>query len=270
MLKIGDFSKLGEVSIKALHHYDRLGLLKPIQIDKNSGYRYYSATQLSQLNRILALKDLGFSLEQIRQLLDEQVSVDRMRGMLQLKQAELEQQIQAQQQKLIRVETYLQQIEKEDIMSDYDVILKKVEPIQVASIREILPNYYSIGPLFEELEQYLKSVNIKKWNYSLGIWHDPGYKESEVDGEAAIAIDAPLEGSDRIKIYELPACDIVASLIHHGSYERFRFAYQHLISWIENNSYRIIGPNREIYIETGPEPDNESYITEIQFPIEKA
>ena len=89
MIKIGDFSKLAHVSIKTLHHYDDLGLLKPRHIDRYSGYRYYEIEQLSQLNRILALKDLGFSLEQVAQLLHEEVSTAEMRGMLRLKKMEL-------------------------------------------------------------------------------------------------------------------------------------------------------------------------------------
>ncbi|WP_019499084.1 MerR family transcriptional regulator [Pseudanabaena sp. PCC 6802] len=269
MLKIGDFSKLGEISIKTLHHYDQMGLLTPIAIDPDSGYRYYSVKQLPRLNRILALKDLGLSLEQIRILLNENVSFEQMQGMLRLKQAELQQNIQEQQQKLMRVSMRLNQIEKEGIMPNYDVIIKKVEPIWVVSIREMLPSYYAIGSLYDELEQFLRSAGVKKWGYSLGIWHDPGYKESEVDSEAAIAIDAPIAGSDRIKVYELPGCDLAASLVHHGSYKGFREAYQNLISWIENNGYQIIGANREIYLESGPDPDNESYVTEIMFPVQK-
>ena len=93
MLKIGDFSKLSQVSIKALRLYDEMGLLKPISVDRSSGYRFYSASQLPRLNRIIALKDLGFSLEQITQLLNEEVSPEQIRGMLRLKQADLQQQI---------------------------------------------------------------------------------------------------------------------------------------------------------------------------------
>jgi DNA-binding transcriptional MerR regulator len=86
MIKIGDFSKLAHVSIKTLHHYDDLGLLKPIHVDRYSGYRYYDIGQLSRLNRILALKDLGLSLEQVIELLRADLSTAEMRGMLRLKQ----------------------------------------------------------------------------------------------------------------------------------------------------------------------------------------
>jgi DNA-binding transcriptional MerR regulator len=79
MFKIGDFSRLTRVSVKALRHYDRLGLLEPARVDPLNGYRYYSSEQLSGLNSILALKDLGFSLEQVSLLLDEEMSPAQVR-----------------------------------------------------------------------------------------------------------------------------------------------------------------------------------------------
>jgi DNA-binding transcriptional MerR regulator len=94
MFKIGEFSRLSRVSVRMLRYYDQLGLLKPSQTDSFTNYRYYSADQLPRLNRILALRDLGFSLEQIKDMLEEELSTDQLLGMLKLKRAELEQQMQ--------------------------------------------------------------------------------------------------------------------------------------------------------------------------------
>ena len=113
MIKIGDFSKLAHVSIKTLHHYDDLGLLRPTHVDRYTGYRYYEIGQLSRLNRILALKDLGFSLEQVSQLLDEDLSTAEIRGMLRMKQMELAGQVEEEQARLARVEQRLKQLEYE-------------------------------------------------------------------------------------------------------------------------------------------------------------
>jgi DNA-binding transcriptional MerR regulator len=85
MLKIGDFSSLAQVSIKTLRYYDERGLLSPAHVDPETGYRYYSASQLSRLHHILALKDFGFSLEQIATCLEEKVTAEQMRGMLVLR-----------------------------------------------------------------------------------------------------------------------------------------------------------------------------------------
>lgn len=128
MFKIGDFSRLSKVTVKALRYYDELGLLKPAHVDRFTGYRYYSAAQLPRLNRILALKDLGFALEQMAVFLDQHVSPEQIRGMLNLRRSELQQHITEEQARLARVEARLRQIEQEDTMPAYDVVLKKVEP----------------------------------------------------------------------------------------------------------------------------------------------
>src|SRR5512135_1317497 len=104
MLKIGDFSKLGHVTVKALRHYARIGLLRPEWTDRFTGYRYYSLRQLPRLNRILALKELGFSLEQVARMVDDHVSADQLRKMLCVKQAELQVRLQAERMRLAQVE----------------------------------------------------------------------------------------------------------------------------------------------------------------------
>lgn len=246
-----------------------MGLLEPTHVDRTNGYRYYSASQLPRLNRILAFKDLGFSLEQIKQLLDDRVSPVQIRGMLRLKQAELQQHIQLETSRLARVEARLRQIEREGNMPNYEIVLKKIQPMTVASIREVLPDYSDVGKLFDELTDYLQQHGVKPTGNCAAIWHDDAYKETDVDGEAVDCIDKTLPENDRIKVYELPALEQAACVIHQGSYCTLTDSYNSLLSWIETNGYQIVGPNREIYIQGGPEQDNESYVTEIQFPVEK-
>src|SRR5262245_5332211 len=110
MFKIGEFSRLSRVSVRMLRHYDQLGLLTPSQTDRFTNYRYYSAEQLPRLNRILALRDLGFSLEQIAEMLDEDLSQDQLLGMLRLKRTELEQQMQIEESRLARLEARIRQM----------------------------------------------------------------------------------------------------------------------------------------------------------------
>src|SRR5262249_20222975 len=120
MLKIGEFSKLVQVSVPTLRYYDQVGLLKPVEVDRSTGYRYYSASQLPRLHRILALKGLGFSLEQIAGVLAEGLTPEQMRGMLRLRHAQISQQLTEMQSQLVEVEVRLQQIEREDAISSYD------------------------------------------------------------------------------------------------------------------------------------------------------
>ena len=128
MIRIGVFARLSQLSIPTLHHYDEIGLLKPISVDAATGYRYYSVSQLPRLNRILALKDLGFSLEQIEQVLESDLPIEELRGMLKLKQAEVEQHVSDEQDRLKRITTRLRQIELEDSMPNYEVIIKTIAP----------------------------------------------------------------------------------------------------------------------------------------------
>src|SRR5690242_21163469 len=114
MFKIGEFSKLVQVTVPTLRYYDQVGLLKPVQVDPFTGYRYYSADQLPRLHRILALKGLGFSLEQIAVVLAEGLTPEQMRGMLRLRHAQISEQIVEMENQLVEVEVRLQQIEQEE------------------------------------------------------------------------------------------------------------------------------------------------------------
>lgn len=271
MFKIGDFSRLSRVSVKALRYYDQAGLLKPVRVDRFTNYRYYSAEQLRGLNRILALKDLGFSLEQIGRLLDEGLPPEELRGMLRMKQAEIQQIVEEEQERLARVEARLNQIEKEGKMPAYDVVIKKVEPLHVASVRDVVPNYGAQGPIWEELDAYLKERGAQWMGPPLTIYHDTEYRERDVDVEVCAPIVPSVPGSERVVTKDLPAVETMACLIYQGSYAQgFNEPYGALMGWIEANGYRIAGPNREIYLQGGDDPNDKSYVTEIQFPVEKA
>jgi DNA-binding transcriptional MerR regulator len=116
MLTIGDFARHGRVSIRMLRHYDAIALLRPAHVDQSSGYRFYKAEQLSRLNRIVALKDLGFTLQQVQTILDEDVSTEELRGMLRLRRAELEAALAETASDLAQVEARLRSIENEGSM----------------------------------------------------------------------------------------------------------------------------------------------------------
>jgi DNA-binding transcriptional MerR regulator len=130
------------VSVKTLRYYDEIGLLRPSEIDRLTGYRYYTASQLSRLNRILLLKDLGLSLDQIGRLLESELPPAQLRGMLKLRRAEIERSIEEEEGRLARVAALLTHIEQENVsMSKYDVVIKKVAPVRIASIRDVVANY---------------------------------------------------------------------------------------------------------------------------------
>ena len=278
MFKIGEFSKLVQVPVATLRYYDQVGLLKPLEVDRFTGYRYYSASQLPRLHRILALKGLGFSLEQIGAVLDEGLTAEQMRGMLRLRHAQISQQLADVQNQLVEVEVRLQQIEHEEELSTYDVMLKHVEPLLIASVRTILPRHNLSGSLFPEVYEAIVPLVAEalgphpgQGGQTLVLWYDTEHKVQDVDGAAAFILRCRVPDKGRMRVEELPACTMAAA-VHHGSYNTIGEAHEAILKWIEANHYRIVGPDREIYLyNTMPvRLDDPTYVTEIQYPVEKA
>ncbi len=270
MLKIGDFSSLSRVTVKALRYYDEIGLLKPVQVDRFTGYRYYSAEQLPRLNRIVVLKGLGLSLEEVTRLLDDDLPVSHLIQLLHVKQAEIRGRLEDDGRRLDEVERWLNQIKKEGTMPAYDVVIKKVAAQRVASMRNVVPTYSDIGLIFNEIFPYLTSQKAQWAGPPIAIYHDMEYRERDVDIEVAIPIAGALAGTGRIKVGELPAIAEAACLIYRGPYEMISEGYKTLMGWIESHGYQLNGPNREIYLEgPGQAQDPKGYVTEIQVPVTK-
>ena len=272
MFKIGDFSKFSQVSIKALRYYDEIGLLKPLAVDELTGYRYYSADQLLRLNRIVGLKNLGLSLEEIGWMLKDNLTTDKLVEMLHKKRGETLKRLREEETRLKRVEEWLKKVEKEGAMPDYDVVIKKIEAQTVASVRGTIPAYGDIGKLFGVLGPFIGKHRIKVSGPAMAIYYDHEYREKDVDVEVAVPIAGNPAGSQKISIRGLPGIEQAACLIHKGPYENFHLAYKFLMTWVETNQYQIAGPNREIYIK-GPgrfiKGNPAEYLTEIQLPVNK-
>jgi len=270
MIRIGDFSKLSRISVKTLRYYDEMGLLTPVQVDPFTGYRLYEYSQLSDLNRILTLKDLGFSLEEIGRLLDDGLSVEQMRGMLKLRETEARQMVQEEAERLERIRTRLKQIEQENGMSKYDVVIKKVEEVKTASVRDVVPLPSEQGGLWGELEGYLAMNRVRPVGACFTLYHDDEFKERDWDLEVCEPIEVELKESTRVKMQTLPAATLACTL-HNGPFTTIGEAYNAIGKWITDNGYRITGPCREVYLhpsKNGSQTDPET-VTEIQFPVEK-
>lgn len=273
-LKIGEFAKIGLVSVSALRFYNETGLLKPAEVDRWTGYRYYNLDQLPALHRILAFKDLGLSLEQIKQLMGEELPTEQIRGMLRLKRAELQAEMEDVRQKLDRVEARLQQIEMEGKMSDYDVIVKKVEPERVAIVRDVIPSREEINKtlnrLFDEVIQYIEDTNAGFAGPATTLWFESESMEGNMPVGAAMPTRGAVKGNERVHIEELEGIDQAVSTLHRGPFTTLSGAYDAVLRYIESNGYRISGPSRELNLEYDRNGDPNKYLTEIQIPVEKA
>jgi DNA-binding transcriptional MerR regulator len=274
MFKIGDFSKICRVPASALRYYANLGLLEPGHIDQFTGYRYYTLDQLPRLNRILALKDLGLSLDQIARLLNEEVSPAEIRGMLRMKQAEIQQHIDEEQARLARVAARLALIEQEGKMPTQEVVLKTIEPQHVLSIREVIPTPAHVGVLLGEAAHAIWGKGITAIAAPFTRYHDEEFKPADMDIEIVLPVDksvtanVELEGDRRLTVHDFPAIPLVASIIHNGTYDGIPATYAALGKWINDNGYHIVGPPHEIYL-SAPNEKGEA-VTEIQFPVAKA
>jgi effector-binding domain-containing protein len=269
MFKIGEFSRFSQVTVKTLRYYDQIGLLKPVEVDRFTGYRYYSASQLPRLNRILALKEMGLSLEQIIELLEKDLSIEQIRGILRLKQVEIQQKVQEEQARLALVEWRLKQMEQEETMSKQEVVLKQIPSQTVASVRDTVLTT-GISDLFTEVYTYLNQHKIKPAGPSMGIYYDEEFHEDGVDVEVAVPVTDSAPPGNQVKSHQLPGVEHMACITHEGTFDHLKATYTHLLGWIEANGYRIAGPVREIYVQWAlPGQDPSTNITEIQLPVQK-
>lgn len=277
MIRIGDFSKLSCVTVKALRFYDEMGLLKPVSVDPYTGYRYYEFDQLLRVNRILALKDLGFLIEEIGQLLAGDLTPEQMRGMLKLRQADLRLKVQEESERLERVEARLKQIEQENHMPHYDIVIKKVEPILAATVRGVVPTPPEQGPLWHDLDRYLRTQHVRPLDAPcLTVYYDDEYRQRDWDLEVCAPLENPAPDAGRVKVRTLEGVEMMACTIHRGPFTGINDAYKALARWVDANGYRVCGHAREVYLRSArPAPGGVSQtdpetVTEIQYPVEKA
>lgn len=270
MLNIGEFARLGQVSPRMLRHYGRLGLLAPERVDPETGYRSYGVAQLVRLHRLLALRDLGFTLEQIGGLLDAEVPLEQLRGMLRLRRAQLEQTVADEQARLRRVEAHLRAIEGSGVVNAQNVVIKETQPLRVVEARGTAAGLdpEHIGPLFMQLAPrligHLQQAGAHPGTL-VGYYDEPD-EEGSVGVHVAYEIgEQAVPQSDGVEVVELPIVE-VASVIHRGPMENINPEYEALIRWIEDSGYKLAGYSRELYHEMGTDGPS---VTELQVPIAK-
>ncbi|TQM25720.1 MerR family transcriptional regulator [Nocardia bhagyanarayanae] len=271
MFSIGDFARHGRVSVRMLRHYDSIGLLRPDVVDPATGYRFYAAGQLTRLNRIVALKELGFTLEQVRRILDEEVSGAELRGMLTLRRAELEQRIAADRERLVQVETRLRVIEKEGAMPVHDVVVKSVPAVRVAELTGEAADFEPgsigpvVGPLFEELCVRLERAGLTPTGPAIAYYDE--LADGSVLVHAALPVATEPDAGQDFSIVDLPAVEQAATVVHRGSMNEVLEPWQALGRWIDANGYRSQGLAREVTLEYTEDPTG--WVTELQEPISR-
>lgn len=280
MLRIGEFSKLCGLSADTLYHYEKLKILMPMSVDKCTGYRYYDASQLVTVNKILALKDAGFSLDEIARILKDDISVPLLIEMLENKALILEASLSEEYNRLERLHTNIFLIKNGGIPQMSEIIIKQVEPILIASIRKAIPKNdfdENLVKMWPAVNQYIDENNVKRTTPCLMLYHsgwwDLGqwnimYDEQTLDVEVAEPVTKFFEGNGEVQVYELERIEKMACIVHNGSFSTIGKTCDLLFEWLKQNNYHANGPIREIYHKGDWVTDNpEEYITEMQIPI---
>jgi DNA-binding transcriptional MerR regulator len=276
MFRIGEFSRIARVSGRLLRYYDSIGLLSPQRIDPATGYRYYSAEQLGRLNRILALKDLGLSLEQVARMVDGKISTDEIRGMLMLKKAELERTLSEEAVRLRHIESRLQQIDEQGALRDYDVVIKSAPQQPYLSVRR---TYAGIGDVVAMLREVSRAATARipeSARDALIVVAHSDFDDEDLDLEIGFGLKQErtkplaLPGGLEMTVNELPAVECLATLVRSGPLHQSHIAFGALGVWMEANSFQIAGTSREVFLQPPfQRPDQEDVVMEIQFPVTK-
>jgi DNA-binding transcriptional MerR regulator len=271
MLKIGEFSKLSRISIRMLRHYDEMGLLVPGNVDEFTGYRYYSESQLPLANRINCLKNMGFSLALISEILKTYDNSNALHQFLMLKKAEMKEQSDKIGRQLLLLDSALNRIRKGENAITYAVTLKEMPQRYVAGLRKIVPSHDHSGVLWAQLTKELEPQNVQ-YVYpcnAISVFHDDEYKENNIDIEIQISVEGSYQDTKNVVFKKVPTI-LMASTTFKGSYDQIAEVNQVVADWIKDNNYELDNGMIMIYHVT-PETDKnpENWITEVCYPVKK-
>jgi DNA-binding transcriptional MerR regulator/effector-binding domain-containing protein len=272
MLTIGEFARLGQISPRMLRHYDEVGLIRPELVDAATGYRWYGVSQLGALHRLLALRDLGFSLGQIGTILAEQPSNEELRGMLRLRQAQIEHALGDERARLRRVDAHLRALEGTNPMTATDIVIKRAQPVRLAESVRSAPGFGhdNLNPVFKEVAPLVYG-HLARHGVRPGIMV-AYYEEPADDGSVVVHIgvdigDQEMPEGDGVRAVELPELE-VASHVHRGTLEGIEDVYEALVRWVEDSGFALAAKSRELYHEWD-EAEPARSVTELQLPIRR-
>lgn len=276
MFRIGEFSKITMTAITQLRYYDEIGLFQPEYTDQFTGYRYYSMAQVPKLHRILALKELGLSLDQIQRLIAGEISAEEIRGMLVLKKAQVEQDMRAELMRLRNIEIHLQQMTDGGRLPQDGISLKRLPTAAFLGSRRSFPKLSDGAAYIIETSQRIpKRLPKTVLGHFTILFHGEAFDIENADIELGFLLNSPVSTPVRFAHdYELstsllPEVASAACALHAGPLDTIIETYARVGHWIEHNHYTLAGPVREVFI-TPPQPDPQSEtVCEIQMPVER-
>ena len=271
MFKIGEFSKLVRVSPRMLRHYEKCGLFYPAAIDKLTGYRYYRAGQIPLLTNIVALRDMGFSIEEIGDILPRFEDQAYMNRVLLTQMAVVKQTIKAEEDKLALLNHMSSTIREELDIMVYEVELKALAAVKVLSLRGVIPTYRDEYMLWEKLGAYVGEHRIEIAEGGYSTFFDEEYKELDPDIEIALPVKALGESEGEFVYQEYPAIALAATLRFMGPFDGgYDAACKKLADWMEAEGYAFDGLLRgHVIVSQGEESEPNKWVTELQAPVKR-
>lgn len=271
MFKIGEFSKLTQVSIRMLRYYDEIGILKPANVDLFTGYRMYSAEQISLLQKIILLRDTKFSTTEIKDIIlgDKELNIF---DELQKKKIQINQEIEIEKLRIEKINNAINEIEKQNFNIHCNISFKKVNKIIIVSIRDIIPTHFHEGVLWNRLCDFMnkEKISIKQGMYNnVAMYHDIEHKDENVDVEVGIIVDELGENKGKFIYREVEEVEKMAYAMVYGAYENLGKAYEMLAYYLESHNEQMAErPSRQICHKGVDDTKNiEEYLTEIQIPL---
>ncbi len=261
LYKIGMFANMNRITIKTLRYYDEQNLLKPAYVEEN-GYRYYAASQIADLHRILALRGMGFSIEDIQKILHG----EEEKKLLQIKKQEILKEIAALTAKLAEVESYLH---KDENALTTPVLIKKIPEVTVCTMEKKIESYDALFEIMPQMGEEMENLGCicAQPEYCFTQYLEPGYRENDIHIEVCQAVTEQKENAQNVQFKVLPETE-AACVFHKGSYDNFHKSYAVVLNYIEENGYEICGNIRESYIDGVWNKDKtEDWLSEIQIPV---
>jgi DNA-binding transcriptional MerR regulator len=269
LLRIGEFARLVGLSVRTVRYYGDVGLLPPNSVDPATGYRRYRIVEIERARRLIALKESGLSLEEIRMVLDDRLTADQFRTLLEAKVVELQTEAARLDEQLKRAQAQLEQLTRRMEHTMPEVTLKQTEQKKIAFIREELSGIEAIPELFERFFSLVDPTDAV--GPAGNIYHHFADDGRSIDIEAVIPVADGYQAPDGVSVRLLPSTE-VAVLTHRGAFNRLHEAHSEVLSWVAGNGYEVVGPSYEwnLVCEPPVTQDNESYVTDVEVEVAKA
>lgn len=276
MLTIGEFASIGRVSVRMLRHYDQIGLLRPARVDAITGYRAYAATQLTLLSRIVELKGLGLTLEQVSHVVWGDVDDSEVERMLESARTELRSTVADAEARLRRIDASLKRLRGETVMPSSQTITAEVRSIgaqRVATLTRKAPGFGPanvspvIGPMFPESADLIQSAGIQEFGPAIALYE----ADESGDGTGALVtagfvVPEDTESIDGLDVVTLPGIAQAAVTVHRGEVSGIGESWNALIEWAHDHGYELDGICREVYWTPGDRPQSE-WVTDLVQPV---